>query len=145
MTTTQDLNGIAAALARKGYRLTSERRAVVRAILSGEDVFSVADIVQLVPETGRATVFRAVKLLVDLGLVCRLRLDGGSVRYRLSRAAHHHHLVCTGCGSVEDFADCDVAAISQSVAMRTDYEIQGHRLELYGLCPTCRSEAKVRS
>lgn len=80
-----------------------------------------------------------MKLLVDLDLVCRVRLEDGSPRYRLRAAAHHHHhLVCTGCGSVEDFSDCGVDAVSKTLAGRTKYEIQGHRLELYGLCPACR-------
>jgi len=126
-------------LATKGYRLTAGRRAVVQAMLGGDDLFSVADIQRLVPRLGRATVFRTMKLLVDLDLVCRVRLEDGSLRYRLRVAPqHHHHLVCTGCGSVEDFSDCDVDAMSESVAGRTKYEIQGHRLEMYGLCPACR-------
>lgn len=126
-------------IAAKGYRLTAGRRAVVEAILAGDDLFSVAEIQRLVPRTGRATVFRTIRLLVDLDLVCRVRLQDGSPRYRLRVAPqHHHHLVCTGCGSVEDFADCGVDAVSKTLAGRTNYEIQGHRLEMYGLCPACR-------
>lgn len=133
-----DAQTIASLLAAKGHRLSAGRRAVVEAMLAGDDLFSVTDIQRLVPRIGRATVFRTMKLLVDLDLVCRVRLEDGSLRYRLSGAAHHHHLVCTGCGSVEDFSDCDLDAMSESVAGRTKYEIQGHWLELYGLCPTCR-------
>ena len=126
-------------LAAKGYRLTGSRRAVVEAMLAGDDLFSVADVQRLVPRIGRATVFRTMKLLVDLDLVCRVRLEDGSLRYRVSRNdAHHHHLVCSGCGNVEDFSDCDLDAMSETIAGRTRYEIQGHWLELYGLCPECR-------
>ena len=124
-------------LTAKGYRLTPRRRAIVEAVLKGDDLASVADIRRFVPGAGRATVFRTIKLLVDLDLLCRVRLEDGGIRYRLSDATHHHHLVCTGCGSVKDFPDCDVDAIAQSVAGRTNYRIQGHRLELYGLCPAC--------
>ncbi len=142
MTGKQIAADITSVLQASGCRMTRERTAVVDAILSGDDLFSIAAIVEAVPVAGRATVFRAVRLLVNLGLVCRVRLENGSVRYRLSGAApHHHHLVCTGCGSVEDFSDCDVAAVSRTVAGRTNYEIKGHRLELYGLCPSCRSSS----
>jgi len=130
---------IGSLLTTRGHRLTAGRRAVVDAMLAGDDLFSVADIQRLVPRVGRATVFRTMRLLVDLDLVCRVRLEDGSLRYRLRVAPeHHHHLVCTGCGSVEDFSDCGVDAVSKTLAGRTKYEIQGHRLELYGLCPECR-------
>jgi Fur family ferric uptake transcriptional regulator len=72
-------------------------------------------------------------------------LEDGSLRYRLSRRpAHHHHLVCTVCGDVEDFADCDLAALSKELTRRTAYEIRGHWLEMYGLCPSCRPAALPR-
>ena len=130
---------IASLLATKGHRLTAGRRAVVEAVLAGDDLFSVADIQRLVPRIGRATVFRTMRLLVALDLVCRVRLEDGTPRYRLRAAPqHHHHLVCTGCGSVEDFSDCDLDAMSEALAGRTKYEIRGHRLEMFGLCPTCR-------
>jgi Fur family ferric uptake transcriptional regulator len=136
---------IQSVLAANGHRLTASRRAVVEAALQSDDLFSVADVQRLVPRIGRATVFRTVRLLVDLDLVCRVRLEDGSLRYRLRAAAdHHHHLVCTGCGSVEDFSDCGVDAVSKALAGRTNYEIQAHRLELYGLCPACRLAAGGR-
>jgi Fur family ferric uptake transcriptional regulator len=113
-------------------------------VLTGDDQFSVADVQRQVPGVGRATVFRTMKLLVDLDLVCRVPLEDGSLRYRLSQPAHHHHLVCTGCGSVEDFAGCDLDSMAEDLASRTAYEIQGHRLELYGLCPACRVPARVQ-
>ncbi len=135
---TTKASSITSLLSAKGYRLTPGRRRVIETILGADGLFSVADIVSLAPGIGRATVFRAVKLLVELRVVCRVRLEDGNVRYRLSVPDHHHHLVCTGCGSVEDFSDCDLDGLSESVAVRTRYEIQGHRLELYGLCPVCR-------
>ena len=140
-------NTIGSLLAAKGHRLTPSRHAVVEAALRRDDLFSVADVQRLVPRIGRATVFRTVKLLVDLDLLCRIRLEDGTLRYRLRVAPeqHHHHLVCTGCGNVEDVPECDLDAVSEVLAGRTKYEIQGHRLEMFGLCPECRvPSANVR-
>jgi Fur family ferric uptake transcriptional regulator len=125
----------------RGLRLTASRRAVVDEALAGDEPFSVAEMQRRLPQLGRATIFRAIRLLVELGLLCRVLLEDGTPRYRASAAAHHHHLVCTGCGSVEDFADCDLDAVSVALAGRTNYDIQGHRLELFGLCPTCQEAA----
>ena len=131
---------IAATLEAKGHRLTGSRRAIVQAVLASDDLFSIGDLQRTLPNVGRATIFRTMKLLVDLDLVCRIALEDGSVRYRVSRhSAHHHHIICTACSSAEDFADCDLDAMTAQLAYRTDYDIQGHRLELYGLCPTCRT------
>jgi Fur family ferric uptake transcriptional regulator len=123
-----------------GHRLTASRRAALEAIAASDDHFSVAEVQQRLPTVGRATLFRTIRLLVDLGLLCRVLLEDGSLRYRLSRRpTHHHHLVCTACGDVEDFADCDLAALSKELTRRTAYEIRGHWLEMYGLCPACRA------
>jgi Fur family ferric uptake transcriptional regulator len=128
-----------------GHRVTPSRRAALKAITASDDHFSVADVQQRVPGVGRATVFRTIKLLVDLDLLCRVLLEDGSLRYRLSRRpAHHHHLVCSACGDVEDFADCDLAGLSKELSRRTAYEIRGHWLEMYGLCPDCRVPAAAK-
>ncbi len=128
----------------RGYRLTASRRAVAEAVATSEGHVSVDDIRQRVPSVGRATVFRTMKLLVDLDLVCRVLLEDGSLRYRLSRSpTHHHHLVCTACGSVEDFPECGLGTLAKDLARRTRYQIQGHWLELYGLCPDCRAPAAI--
>jgi len=128
-----------------GHRVTASRRAALEAIAASDDHFSVADVHQRVPTVGRATLFRTIRLLVDLDLLCRVLLEDGSLRYRLSRRpSHHHHLVCTACGDVEDFADCDLTALSRELTRRTDYEIRGHWLEMYGLCPACRAPAAAK-
>jgi Fur family ferric uptake transcriptional regulator len=127
-----------------GHRVTASRRAVVEAVAISQGHVSVDDIRRRAPGVGRATVFRTMKLLVDLELVCRVLLEDGSLRYRLShRPTHHHHLVCTACGSVEDFADCDLGPLAEELSRRTAYQIQGHWLELYGLCPDCRAPAAI--
>jgi len=128
-----------------GHRVTASRRAALEAIAASDDHFSVADVQQRAPAVGRATLFRTIRLLVDLDILCRVLLEDGSLRYRLSRRpTHHHHLVCTVCGDVEDFADCDLGALSKELTRRTAYEIRGHWLEMYGLCPDCRVPAAAK-
>jgi Fur family ferric uptake transcriptional regulator len=124
-----------------GHRVTPSRRAVVAAVARAGSHFTVDDISRRLPDVGRATVFRTMKLLLGLGVVCRVLLEDGSLHYRLSPAGageHHHHLVCSECGRVEDFFPCDVALLTDELARRTSYEIEGHWLELYGRCGACR-------
>lgn len=120
-----------------GHRVTSSRRAVLQAITASPALFTVEDICAAAPAVGRATVFRTIKLLQELDLVCRVPLEDGSVRYQFSGADHHHHLVCSECGSVSEFSDLQLDARIQDDARREGFRLDGHSLELYGRCREC--------
>jgi Fur family ferric uptake transcriptional regulator len=135
-----ELDLVAERLEMRGLRVTPARRAVLAAVLAAGPHFTVDDVCQRARGVGRATAFRTMRLLQRLDMVCRVLLDDGSLHYRLKRTrGHHHHLVCTGCGRVEAFTDCAIPALAAEVARRTDYEIDGHWLEVYGRCRACRS------
>lgn len=121
-----------------GFRSTAPRRAVLTAIEGATGPFTVEELLEEVPSVGRATVFRTVKLLQELDLVCRVPLEDGGVRYQLSEGGHHHHLVCRNCGSVTEFTDLEMDSRIQEQARSQGFALQGHSLELYGLCRNCR-------
>ena len=125
------------------HRITSSRVAVIAAVLAQSGHFSVEDIVRQARAVGRATVFRTMRLLTDIDVVCRVLLEDGSLHYRVSRRGHHHHLVCVSCGNVQDLDECVVGDLVRELAAATEYEIEGHWLEFYGRCATCRSPAPV--
>jgi len=127
----------AARLETIGFRSTAPRRTVLQAIERAPGPFTVEDLLREVPGVGRATVFRAIKLLQELDLLCRVPLEDGSVRYQLSHGTHHHHLVCRGCGRFTEFTDQEIDARIQERALQHGFQLQGHSLELYGLCEVC--------
>jgi Fur family ferric uptake transcriptional regulator len=133
-----DLDLIIERLEMRGHRVTGSRRRVLEALVAAPAHFTVEDVLRDVPGVGRATVFRTMKLLLDLNVVCRVLMEDGSLHYRLSARGHHHHLVCRSCGRVEDFSTCDVASLVEQLTASTDYEIEGHWLEVYGKCASCR-------
>jgi Fur family ferric uptake transcriptional regulator len=122
----------------RGHRVTESRRRVIAAVMGQPAHFTVDDVLREVRRVGRATVFRTMRLLLDLNVVCRVLLEDGTLHYRLSARGHHHHLVCRDCGRVEDFANCDVASLVRDLERATEYEIEAHWLEVYGRCGTCR-------
>jgi len=130
----------------RGHRITGSRRRVIDAVMAQPSHFTVDDVLRDARNVGRATVFRTMKLLTDLNVVCRVLMDDGTLHYRVSARGHHHHLVCRECGRVEDFTTCDVTSLVKELAKDTRYEIEGHWLEVYGRCERCRSrsEKKVR-
>lgn len=132
------------ALDRAGYRLTGPRRAVADLIASADGHFTAAGLAAEAASRrqpiGRATIFRALELFTDLGLVERLDLPSGVHAYVPCDARHHHHAVCGRCGRTTPVDDDGIDALLEAVAGRTGYRIDGHRLEVYGTCPACQRE-----
>jgi Fur family ferric uptake transcriptional regulator len=127
-------------LSRSGYRLTSPRRAVLDTMRELGNHFTAEDVQGASPEVGRATVFRTMKLMRELGVICQVVLDDGTAVYQLAdeeRTDHHHHVICTDCGKVTEFASDGLEGQLERVASDTGFDIDTHRLELYGRCASC--------
>lgn len=127
-------------LLRDGHRITAPRRVLLDAMQAVGDHFTAERLRAAAPQVGRATVFRTLRLLQDVGSLCQVVLDDGTVEYRLTAGGHHHHIVCSSCGRVSDFSGCDISDLLAEIAARTGYDIEAHRLEIYGRCDSCRSE-----
>jgi len=134
---------IIAALEDAGYRLTRPRRALADLIADrGGSTFTAADLVADARARrlgiGRATVFRAIELLVSVGAVERVDLQSGEHAYVACVPTHHHHVICSRCANATEIGDLGLGAVAREVARRTGYRVDEHRLELFGLCPTCQ-------
>ena len=138
-----ELESVIRRLEAQGHRITPARLAVIAAVLAHSGHFSVEHIMRESRAVGRATVFRTMRLLTDMDIVCRVLLEDGSLRYRVSRSGHHHHLVCVSCGNVQDLDECAVAGLVREIAAANQYEIDGHWLEFYGRCAACRRPAPI--
>ncbi len=123
----------------RGFRDTLPRRAVVQAIAVTERHFTAEELREQLPGVGRATVFRALKLLVESGMLCRVLLEDGNLHYQLSHRGHHHHLLCVQCGASQDLVGCDIESQLQQVAALHSFQVSGHWLEVYGRCSACQS------
>jgi Fur family ferric uptake transcriptional regulator len=134
---------IVIALEGAGYRLTEPRRSLAVLIADQDGHFTAADLVDAARHkrlgVGRATVFRTLEVLEDLGAVERLDLPSGEHAYVGCEPAHHHHVVCSGCGRTDEIDDEGLRAVVADVARRTGYRVDDHRLELFGLCPACQA------
>jgi Fur family ferric uptake transcriptional regulator len=142
-----NLEALTLRLEARGHRVTPSRRAVIAAVLQQDAHFTVDDVLRHCRGAGRATVFRTIRLLTDLGTVCRVLLEDGSLHYRVSQRGHHHHMVCTSCGGVQDLNQCAVGDLIRELTQSSDFEVDGHWLEFYGRCSACRTAApqKVRA
>jgi Fur family ferric uptake transcriptional regulator len=143
-----DPTPIVTALDRAGYRLTAPRRSVAALIADQDGHFTAAGLVEAARArrlgVGRATVFRTLEVLEDLGAVERLDLPTGEHAYVGCEPAHHHHVVCARCGRTDPIADAGLRTIVDDVARRTGYRVDEHRLEMFGLCPDCQAAEATR-
>jgi Fur family ferric uptake transcriptional regulator len=123
-----------------GHRLTGPRVAVVRALERATGHLSPAEVlteaVAECPTLNRASVYRTLELLTGLGLVRAMLLGDGVQRF--ARVADgHHHLVCSGCGSLTEFEECHLGAVWPALAERFGFKMEGHLLEIFGRCRDC--------
>ncbi len=139
-----DAGTILGAFEAAGYRLTSPRRALARLVASRAGHFS-AD--ELLTESRRArlgvtraTIFRSLDVLADLGVVERLDLPTGEHAFVACEPVHRHHIVCSSCGRSTGVADHGLEAVAESIGRETGYRVDTHRLELFGRCPECREK-----
>ncbi|MFL5643872.1 MAG: Fur family transcriptional regulator [Chloroflexota bacterium] len=128
-------------LDRAGYRLTEPRRALAGVIADQAGHFTAADLVAEARTrrlgVGRATVFRTLDVLEDLGAIERLDLPSGEHAYVACDPVHHHHIVCSRCGRIDEIDDAGLRPVVREVARQTGFRVDEHRLELFGLCPAC--------
>jgi Fe2+ or Zn2+ uptake regulation protein len=135
--TTQTKPDLTEILEDLGCRITAPRRRMLQLLENRHHAFAAEELLADLPEVGRATVYRTIKLLLDAGALCRSSLPDGSPRYTLDQSRHHHHVVCVQCGRVEEFRHSSVERMLRSMRGEIPGELVGHRLELYMLCNQC--------
>jgi len=131
------------ALDQAGVRLTGPRREIAALIAKRNGHFTAADLIADASKrrlgVGRATIFRLLDLLTEQRLVERVDLPDGRHAYVPCEPSHHHHLVCVACGAIAEVDDCGIDTVTAEAARRSGFEIQSHRLELFGRCPHCKN------
>lgn len=129
-------------LAKKGLKSTIQRDLIITEFLRSKGHISAEELYSKLKKKhsslGLATVYRTLKILTEAGLADERRFNDGYTRYELrTGGAHHDHLVCTGCGLVEEFENEEIEKLQMKVANAYSFAIRDHKLELYGLCKAC--------
>jgi Fur family ferric uptake transcriptional regulator len=136
-------------IARHGLKHSRQRDRIAETFLSMGGHVSVDELVARVrrvdPRISVATVYRTMKLLADCGVAVPRQFGGdGQTRYEAATGRpHHDHLICTSCGEIVEFANDRIESLQENVAKRHGFEVESHRLELYGRCARCRRAAEA--
>jgi len=140
---------MARTLRAQGLRMTPQRRLVLRLLreqgghLSADELYQLAR--QRHPRISLSTVYRALELFEELGLVRALHLESEHHRYETAgNGEEHHHMICLGCGRVIEFACSHCPEIHQDLAEHHNFQITGSRVQLLGYCTDCRARSEGR-
>jgi Fur family transcriptional regulator, peroxide stress response regulator len=138
------LNELIQRLKQRGHRMTPQRVAVLRILTGSIDHLTAEQIHQRVlqefPMTSLATIYKTVNLLKEMGELLELSFGSDSNRYDGARPQPHPHLVCMRCQQILDPQIDSIRELSQQVAEMYGYQIVGHRLDFFGICPDCQAE-----
>jgi Fur family transcriptional regulator, ferric uptake regulator len=131
-------------LRRAGYRAGAARASVIDFLGAQSCCHGAQEIHAALTDRGEtlglASVYRVLETLVEHGLVQRVDVGDGIVRFEPVRSGdeHHHHLVCDDCGKVERFADPRLEQAIHAVEERSGYSVSAHEVVLRGACADCR-------
>ena len=94
------------------------------------------EVLKDIPSIGQATVYRALKKLIDSGKVVQIKIQDKTPYYEVSSMGHHHHFHCRLCNKVFDIFSCagDVKKLCPK-----NFTLEEHELNLYGVCEGCSS------
>jgi Fur family transcriptional regulator, ferric uptake regulator len=125
-----------------GHRVTRQRAMILEALCTPGGHTSLGDIYLRVqredPSIDRSTVYRALRLFVDLGLVVAADTGDGELYYEVAKLSPHHHLVCRRCGDESEIGDAALSAMFEHVAQQHDFRVETDHLVLFGLCGECQ-------
>jgi len=103
------------------------------------------DLLRLDHELAQSSAYRNLAVLEEVGVVARIVTSGDHASFELAEdlTEHHHHIVCSSCGEVSDFAlspslEAELEKVLETAARKAKYAVEQHRLDLIGRCSACR-------
>ena len=139
----QTLSALTNRLRRQSLKITGPRAAILGILRKHPHPLTNREILAAMPkgECDLATIYRAMHLLEEMGMVKQFDFGDGIARFELIGAvndAHHHHLVCTRCAEVVEIVECFPGELEERIAARNGFKGVTHKLEFFGICPDCQ-------
>ncbi|CAK9085188.1 Ferric uptake regulation protein (Ferric uptake regulator) [Durusdinium trenchii] len=138
-------------LATKNQRMTRERAIIVDEVFSSHEHFDAEQLIQRLAQrtdgrrVSRSTIYRSLALLEEAGLIRRVaRQDDRDVFEHDYGYPQHDHLICNRCGTLLEFHSEEITQVLEKVAREHGFRIEGHRLEVNGLCDRCCRPPETR-
>jgi Fur family ferric uptake transcriptional regulator len=139
----QKLSMLTSRLRRQSRKITGPRQAILKILRAHPHPLTSREIFVALPRglCDLATIYRAMHLLEEMGMVQRFDFGDGAARFELvgeGDDGHHHHLVCTKCSGVVELEECFPAEMEKRIAAQSGFKAVSHKLEFFGICPECQ-------
>ena len=136
-------------LKKRKYRMTVQREAVLRVFMESDDKhLGAEDVYRILLDKkyriSKATVYRTIELLTDLGFLRKLDFGDGMYRYEIVEKddAYHQHLICKECGRIVEINDELVKELIERLEKETGFSIDTHDIKFYGVCSKCKRKMR---
>ena len=123
---------------------TRGRRVIVEMLVDADSPMTLPELLQRAPALTQSSAYRNLAMMEEAGVVRRLVHGVDHARYELAEdlAGHHHHVVCTSCGTVRDFTldqrlERTLDAAFDQVARTAGFQPQHHDIDVFGICADC--------
>ena len=125
-------------------RRETKQRETILGVLRGTTSHPTADWIydevrKVIPNIGKGTVYRNLKILREEGKISELNLSGTVSRYE-GKSENHYHFRCEKCGRVFDLEEPVSKELDDKVARNTGFKVSYHQLEFRGLCKDCQQK-----
>lgn len=131
-------------LRRSRQRYTLGRQQLVDLLLDVSRPVTIPELIELGAQQSQSSLYRNLAVLEQCGAVRRLASADDVARYELTEelSEHHHHLVCSACGRLEDVVLSDrvesaLTRAAEEASASSGFQVAGHHVELVGVCPRC--------
>jgi Fur family transcriptional regulator, ferric uptake regulator len=140
-----NLINIESLLKDNGYKITKARIAVLNIMFNNKLPLNALDIYKkllknkISTKINEVTIYRTLSSFEKSNILKRVNLRKDSIYFELNND-HHHHIVCTNCGVIEDFEENkDIEKLLENVVIKSTKfkNIKEHSLELFGICKVC--------
>jgi Fur family transcriptional regulator, ferric uptake regulator len=135
---------VAGRLRRAGQRYTSKRRTVVEIVSAARQPLSIPEIMSERHRLAQSSVYRNLAVLEHARVVRRIVTGEDFARFELAEdlSEHHHHLVCSNCGTVQDVLlppnlERRMEGALTEAAASAGFMPAAHRLDVIGMCRDC--------
>jgi len=140
------LKQIEESLSSKGFKITKQRKQILDFILKTKGHFEIEDIVYKMKkknkDVSRATIYRTIGLLKELGFVEEVIKYDNKTIYEIAGKGHHDHLICIKCGKIIEFEDKNIEELQNKICKKYNFKPIYHRLEIFGICEECQKGEK---
>ena len=123
---------------RDAWKKATPERIELFNYMDKKHIFTANDITENFSNIGRASIFRTIKLFVEIWVLRRVHIGDGAENYEIQHSHNHHeHMACNVCGSIISIASESICKKIFSEAKKIGFQIQEHSVNIFGTCSNC--------